>query len=185
MATSSYKEEPRSLGVANLQASPGDHTHDGVTSREIPALATHNHDGVNSAAIPNVTLYTPTWSSTGTQPVLNNGSIYGSYYIFGGSVHLYIELTMGSTTTYGTGTYRFSLPVAANGRFYKLTGLSHDNSVASAWEDITGVITSAAPTLVELRTLTSVGASLAAVSSTVPITWAVDDRLIVTGSYGI
>jgi hypothetical protein len=38
MATSSYKEEPRSLGVANLQASPGDHTHDGVTSREIPAV---------------------------------------------------------------------------------------------------------------------------------------------------
>lgn len=171
MATSSYKEEPRSLGMSNLQASPGDHTHDGITSKEIPYLVTKT--------------YTPVWSSTSTQPVLNNGIIYGEYVQRSSSVDLYIELTMGSTTTYGLGTYRFSLPIAANGRFYKLTGLSHDNSVASAWEDITGVITSAAPTLVELRTLTTVGASLAAVTNLVPITWAVNDRLIITGSYGI
>lgn len=171
MATSSYKEEPRSLGVANLQASPGDHTHDGITSREIPSLVAKT--------------YTPVWSSTGTQPVLGNGTIYGEYVQRNSSIDIYIELTMGSTTTYGTGTYQFSLPVASNGRFYKLTGLSHDSSIASSWEDVTGVIIGAAATVVELRALTTVGASLAAVSSTVPITWAVSDKLIVTGSYGI
>lgn len=164
MATSSYKEEPRSLGVANLQASPGDHIHDGVTSR-------------------GPVEYTPTWSSTDIQPVLGNGTIYGRYALLGKLVHLYIELTMGSTTTYGTGTYRFSLPIASDGRLWFMPGLSFDTSV-TGYEDITGIVTGAGSLLVRLRTLTTVGASLAAVKNDTPITFATGDKLVVNGRYG-
>jgi hypothetical protein len=33
--SSAYKREARSLGPGNLQASPGDHTHDGITSKRL------------------------------------------------------------------------------------------------------------------------------------------------------
>jgi hypothetical protein len=33
--TSQYKQEARTLGPGNLQASPGDHKHDGITSKKL------------------------------------------------------------------------------------------------------------------------------------------------------
>jgi chemotaxis response regulator CheB len=33
--TSQYKQEARTLGAGNLQASPGDHKHDGTTSKKL------------------------------------------------------------------------------------------------------------------------------------------------------
>lgn len=54
--------------------------------------------------------YTPVWSSSGTQPALGNGSIAGSYLDLGGLTWINILLTTGSTTTYGTGTWYWSLP---------------------------------------------------------------------------
>lgn len=162
MATSSYKEEPRSLGVANLQASPGDHIHDGITSK-------------------GPVEYTPVWSSTGTQPVLGDGTIYGRYTLLGRLVHLYIELIMGSTTTYGTGEYRFSIPIPPENRLWCLPGVAMDSGVG--YEDITGIVQDGT-SLVVLRTLTSVGATLAVVNSTTPITFGTADRIIVQGTYG-
>lgn len=164
MAGSAFREEGRSLGFGPLEAAPGDHTHDGGTSR-------------------GPILYTPTWSSTGTQPVLNNGSIYGRYALLGRLVHLYVELTMGSSTTYGTGTYRFSLPVPSDDRLWCLPGMTFDSSV-SGYEDLTGIVTGASATLVELRTLTTVGASLSVVQNGTPITFATNDKIIVNGVYG-
>lgn len=59
------------------------------------------------------TAYTPTWSSTGTAPVLGNGTISGRYMKVGRTVTVNVNLVTGSTTTYGSGNYNFSLPVAA------------------------------------------------------------------------
>lgn len=57
--------------------------------------------------------YTPTWSSTGTQPALGNGTITGEYRRDGEYIELSIDLAPGSTTTFGTGTYLFSIPLTA------------------------------------------------------------------------
>lgn len=54
--------------------------------------------------------YTPSWSSTGTQPVIGNGTIYGRYRRIGSLGHLNGVLTAGTTTTFGTGEWRLSLP---------------------------------------------------------------------------
>lgn len=56
------------------------------------------------------TTYTPTWTAVTTPPVLGTGTITGRYKTFGKWGVCNGQLTMGGTTTYGTGAYRFSLP---------------------------------------------------------------------------
>ncbi|HEY9658384.1 MAG TPA: hypothetical protein V6C65_08025 [Allocoleopsis sp.] len=94
--SSAYKMEARSLGPGNLQASPGDHTHDGVTSK----------------ALGSWTSYTPAWTSSSTQPVLNNGTLDGAYLVIANTVDFRIVLTYGTGTTFGSGQYNLTLPVA-------------------------------------------------------------------------
>ena len=57
--------------------------------------------------------WVPAWASTGTQPNINNGTLSGQYTEIGKTVHASAQLIAGSTTTYGTGTYTFTLPTAA------------------------------------------------------------------------
>lgn len=59
------------------------------------------------------TSYTPSWVASGTATSLGNGTIVGRYAIFGKTCHLNIQLNIGSTTNTGTGSYRFTLPAAA------------------------------------------------------------------------
>lgn len=56
--------------------------------------------------------YTPTISSGGVAPSLGNGTLTGSWARSGTQVTINIEMTVGSTTTLGTGGLRFSLPKA-------------------------------------------------------------------------
>jgi len=56
--------------------------------------------------------WVPTWTATGTAPSLGNGTLTGRYTMVGKTVFAQLRLTMGSTTTYGTGSWLFSLPVA-------------------------------------------------------------------------
>jgi hypothetical protein len=71
-----------------------------------------------------VTTYTPVWTSTGTTPSLGNGALSGYYSVYGNVVLVEIDLTIGSTTSLGTGQYSFSLPLvpgkSAVGSFYIL-----------------------------------------------------------------
>ncbi|MEU0359910.1 hypothetical protein [Streptomyces cyaneofuscatus] len=56
------------------------------------------------------TSWSPTWTSTGTNPTLGNGALAGRHMKVGRTVHVLITLTWGSTTVPGTGSYLFSLP---------------------------------------------------------------------------
>jgi hypothetical protein len=58
------------------------------------------------------TTYTPTWTAT-VDPVLGNGTLTGRYIKIGRTCHVSIILTIGSTTTLGTGAYSFGLPFTA------------------------------------------------------------------------
>jgi hypothetical protein len=60
------------------------------------------------------TSYTPAWTSSGTAPALGNGSSIGFYNQIGKQVHVWGRITFGTTSTFGTGSYRLSLPVAAD-----------------------------------------------------------------------
>jgi hypothetical protein len=58
------------------------------------------------------TTYPCTWSTnTGTQPAIVNGSIVAAYIQIGKTVHFRIQVTFGSTTTFGANAFQLSLPV--------------------------------------------------------------------------
>lgn len=60
------------------------------------------------------TTYTPLWTSSGTQPVLGDGSLTGRYVNIGATIIGEIRLQAGVTGfSRGSGTYRLSLPTIA------------------------------------------------------------------------
>jgi hypothetical protein len=63
------------------------------------------------------TVYVPTWSTGGTQPVRGNGTIDGRYKLhagYGKECLFKFRVTFGTTTTYGTGSWNISLPFASS-----------------------------------------------------------------------
>jgi hypothetical protein len=57
--------------------------------------------------------YTPSWTASSVNPAIGNGTISGRYFAIGKLVIAEIILTPGSTTTFGTGDYRLTVPTAA------------------------------------------------------------------------
>jgi hypothetical protein len=117
------------------------------------------------------TAYTPVWTATGTAIALGNGSITGRYKTFGKWGFARILLIAGTTTTFGTGTYRFTLPPGWT--LFDSTsiigdGVAYDLSVTTAFN---GTIWPVSTTLVEIRT----HAATTAVGQTVPFTFATGD----------
>lgn len=68
--------------------------------------------GVGAIASEAWAFYTPIWTASGTQPVIGNGAITGRYTKIGRTVIGVITVLFGSTTTFGTGVYYWSPPVA-------------------------------------------------------------------------
>ncbi|MGA4942135.1 hypothetical protein [Streptomyces cinereoruber] len=56
------------------------------------------------------TSYTPSWTASGSAPAIGNGVLKGRYKRLGKRVEVVIFQKMGVTTTFGTGTYSWSLP---------------------------------------------------------------------------
>lgn len=79
----------------------------GLAAGQILTAATMNQIGAASET------YTPAWTSTGTAPAIGNGTLVGKYFRINKLVVAYISWAAGSTTNFGTGTYRMSLPVTA------------------------------------------------------------------------
>jgi len=124
--------------------------------------------------------YTPSWTSSGTAPALGNGTITGKYKQIGKTIFVRVHLSLGSTSTTGTGNWRFTLPIAASssdGVVMPATFL--DNGVN--W--YTGTVTCAYDGSTSyVVPLTSASPS-AAVTTAVPFTWATADALTFNGSY--
>lgn len=136
---------------------------------------------VASDAVPDATTsYTPVWSSSGTAVSLGNGTITGDYLQVGAMVWVRIVLTMGSTTTYGTGFYRLSLPATPTTDSL-IPGYVDDTSVARRYR-LVARITTASASGDNMRMACDDGTS-GGVGQTTPITWATGDTLIVSGWY--
>ncbi|MBK3542528.1 hypothetical protein [Streptomyces sp. MBT60] len=60
------------------------------------------------------TPYTPVWTSSGTNPNIGNGTVVARYMKVGRTCRVVVRQTMGSTTTYGTGAYLWTLPFTAS-----------------------------------------------------------------------
>lgn len=88
---------------------------DGVVSSGGGAWSVDAAGNLTAAANINTgawTTFTPTWTSSGTAPVLGTGTLVGRYNKVGRQVVVQIALVIGTTTTTGTGEWRFAIPVA-------------------------------------------------------------------------
>ena len=56
------------------------------------------------------TSFTPTWTGSGSNPAIGNGTISGAYIQIGKTLKFRVYILMGGTTTYGTGTWQITLP---------------------------------------------------------------------------
>jgi hypothetical protein len=59
--------------------------------------------------------YTPVWTALTTPPVLGNGTLTGRYARVGPIVQCKIAWAAGATTTFGVGTWLFSIPFPYSG----------------------------------------------------------------------
>ena len=130
------------------------------------------------------TAYTPTWTGATTNPVLNNGSFSGSAYCrIGKLVHFRIVLTMGTTTTYGTGQWRLTLPTAPLSTARQTfvadlidTGINGWNGRAS-WDNAASALA------LHCEATSAAGAAYKAVATGVPFSWGNGDQVCIVGTY--
>lgn len=125
--------------------------------------------------------YTPVWTATTTNPTVGNGSLTGNYWQVGKLVLGSWRLVLGSTTSIGTGTYSFSLPVASAVRYgtedalgvgmYRHQGTATRYHQTMYWSNAT--------TIIPLYMTAS--ATLVALSSAAPVAPASTD--IITGQF--
>lgn len=118
------------------------------------------------------TAYTPTWGSSGSAPALGNGTISGRFMQFGKLGFYDGVLTTGGTSTYGTGTYTFTLPAG-------WTAANTANAVVGECRLFDTSATTRYVGVVVLDTTTTIAISTNAaatnVSGTVPFTFATTD----------
>jgi hypothetical protein len=127
------------------------------------------------------TSYTPAWTGSVTNPVLGNGTIAGRYSKVGKMVDFSIKITAGSTTTFGSGPWSLSLPVAAASVIDMIGNvLIGDLTGTSMYSMGAAYIPDGGTTLQAYAGGKNDGAL---VSATYPQTWANGDRLWVTGRY--
>lgn len=128
------------------------------------------------------TAYTPTWTAS-VNPALGNGSFTGSAYAQVNKLIFFrIVLTMGTTTTYGTGTWLLTLPVAPiNAGVMTFAGNALNSGVGYFPCRMTVEGGLAAGQI--LTPATTAGNADRGVSGTVPFTWGTVDSLTIIGSY--
>lgn len=126
--------------------------------------------------------YTPTWASTGTAPALGNGSLLASYNRVGKTVHVRMTFIPGSSTTFGTGTYTFTVPFNADSSPALTTVFQAQLNGTARWGGQAVLSPGALSFSVYLPT-SATDPRLVAMTNAVPETFASGSSLRVTGFY--
>lgn len=124
--------------------------------------------------------YAVTWSAPTTSPSIGNGTLTGRYRRIGNDVQVMVNLTAGSTTSFGSGVWSFSLPVTGAATIFELTGsaLMSDNSAGT---ELIGTAFRVSSTALGVRAAS--GSDHNRVGDSFPWTWAQDDYLYAAFSY--
>jgi hypothetical protein len=127
------------------------------------------------------TSYTPTWTGSGSNPSLGNGTLVGKYSKIGRQVTIHINLIPGNTTTFGSGNYNFLLPFTAanNGCSWVLNAhlLGTDRWMGQL------IISPAATTAAPFFNLSTTNSRIDFMTPTRPETFANGSQLRITGAY--
>ena len=114
--------------------------------------------------------FATTWTAVTTNPTIGNGTITARYRQEGKTVHYAGRILMGSTTTYGTGTWIIDLPVTAVGSTLGVgAGQANDSST----------VANRKPVVIRINTSTTMVffGDTGNVDATNPFTWADTDAL--------
>lgn len=110
--------------------------------------------------------YTPTWTSTGTNPTLGNSTLTGTYLISGNQISGSLDFTYGSSgVSSGTGVWLFSLPTAVSLQ----GGGGSANDAGVAGYSVTAARNSS--------TTVALSAAAAQVTGNNPFTWGSTDNI--------
>ena len=123
--------------------------------------------------------YTPTWTAGTTNPSIGNGTLSGRYIQIGKLVYCQFTMRAGSTTTFGSGIWRFSYPVAPNTTYANLYQVGSIYALDNGAADYNGITQYAGATYMGLII------SGNWVSATAPFTWANGDVLEVNVIYEV
>ena len=121
--------------------------------------------------------YTPTWTAATTNPSIGNGTLSGRYIQIGTLVYCQFTMRAGSTTTFGSGIWRFSYPVAPNTTYANLYQVGSIYALDNGAANYNGITQYAGATYMSLII------SGNWVSATAPFTWANGDYLEVNTIY--
>jgi hypothetical protein len=131
------------------------------------------------------TAYTPQWKSyTGSDGVIGNGLLAGRYSVVGTTVTFTIQLQVGSTTTFPTNYWAFTLPLPAasiditcNVFLYRVAG-NYIQAVGVAGSYFFGIANTVA-----IISGTPSSPNGGFVAYNYPWTWVTNDQLFITGQY--
>jgi hypothetical protein len=123
--------------------------------------------------------FTPTWTGSATNPVYNNAVVGAAFKRESHMVHFRIAITMGNTTTFGTGQWSFSLPVAPG--FDQVVPVVYTDSSAAVRFCGSALLTNGSGGIERL--LGPVDAGNAGVTNLYPMTWATNDQIVISGVY--
>ncbi len=123
--------------------------------------------------------YTPTWTAATTNPLIGNGTLTGRYIVIGKLCTYVLGLVMGSTTTYGSGNWAFSLPInAVNTAGINFYGVAHIRKAGTAnYERIAQIAPSVNVDKISLFIDPTQGSNSTNLSATVPFTWGNGDSI--------
>ena len=125
--------------------------------------------------------YTPTMTGSGSNPSLGNGTLEGFYKQIGKTVHFRMRWVAGSTTTFGSGEYRFALPVTAVSypTMFPINGsVRIEDAGAQSYNNYLPAFRSTTTLAIYV-----VGTSNSTVGATTPFTFGNTDFIYVSGSY--
>ena len=118
------------------------------------------------------TAYTPVWTTDSTPaPDIGNGSITGKYSVVGRTCICKIKLLVGSTTTFGTGIFRISLPITAAASQGGEVGSVKIFDSGTGWYDYNAILVNTSNIYIP------------PIAATVPITFTTNDYILVTIIY--
>ncbi len=136
---------------------------------QIRRLFFTEHDSAGRHIVGTWQIYTPVWQGTTTNPAIGNGLLYGRYARVGTTVFYNITMVAGSTTTFGTGAWVFTLPIPSSTDVFLGSAVANlDTGVSAAGGSSSSLI------------ITSLGVAW---DVTNPIAWGSGDGVKITGFY--
>ena len=126
--------------------------------------------------------YTVSWTAATTNPAIGNGTLNGKYVQIGKIVTCNIYLLVGSTTTFGSGVYGFSLPKTVYSSALWSVGnfIANDNS-ANGWYSGQAIVVGG-----DTKIITFIRDGISSyLSYNTPHVWASGDSLFISLTYEV